>query len=272
MLVAAQELGIRDVFRANGVAGVFALAFGTKIIPQVRFVVGPGSPPVAAAQILVQKYGMATQMVLGPTESVVLADETAVPRLVAADLLNEAEHGPDSPAVLVSWVPELVESVRTELSGLLAALPERRKEYAETSLEQFGGAVIVEDQDEALEFVNEFAAEHLMVACEDAWEVASRVRNAGEILVGNHTPFSAANYAIDSPAALPTNGFAKVTSPVTAKTFLKFTALASLTDEGLRSMSETIRRMADHEGFPAHRRASEARLRSATVTGWWAEE
>jgi histidinol dehydrogenase len=267
VLVVARELGLKNVFRANGVAGVAALAFGTETIPKTRLVVGPGSPPVSAAQVYAQRYGIVTQMVLGPSESLIVADGSADPRVVAADLLNEAEHGPDSASLLVTWVPELAESVRNELAGLLANLPDWRRKYAESSLNRYGGSVIARDLEEALEFVDEFAAEHLMVACDGAWEVASRVRNAGEILVGGHTPFSAANYAIGSPAALPTNGFAQISSPVTVKSFLKFSSLASLSDEGLGSVRQTIQRLADHEGFPAHRQSMEVRLRDAAVAG-----
>ena len=261
VLVVADELGLRGkVFRANGVAGVAALAFGTETIPKVRLVVGPGSPPVSAAQVLVQRYGTVTQMVLGPSESLILADGTADPRTVAADLLNEAEHGPDSSSTLVTWSRELVEGVRRELPRLLQNLPEWRREFASSSLTERGGAVIVGDLEAALAFADELAPEHMIVACEDSWGVAERVRNAGEILIGHHTPVSAANFATGSPAALPTNGFAKVSSPVTVKTFLKFSSLASLTSDGLRSVRRTVEELADHEGFPAHRQAVEVHL------------
>ena len=268
VLVVADELGLRgNVYRANGVAGVAALAFGTETFPKVRLVVGPGSPPVSAAQVLVQRYGVVTQMVLGPSESLILADGSADPRVLAADLLNEAEHGPDSASVLVTWSRELVDAVQEELSPLLENLPEWRRDFARSSITERGGAVIVEDLEEALAFTDEFAPEHMMVACEDSWEVAERVKNAGEIIVGHQTPISAANFATGSPAALPTNGFAKVSSPVTVKTFLKFSSLASLSGEGLVSMRETIRELADHEGFPAHRQSMEVRLRGAAVAG-----
>ena len=267
VLVVAEELGLRDnVFRANGVAGVAALAFGTETIPKVRLVVGPGSPPVSAAQVLVQRYGVVTQMVLGPSESLILADGTADPRAAAADLLNEAEHGPDSASVLVTWSQELVDAVQREIPSLLENLPEWRRDFAKSSITERGGAVIVKDLEEALAFTDEFAPEHMLVMCEDSWDVAERVGNAGEILVGHHTPISAANFATGSPAALPTSGFAKVSSPVTVKTFLKFSSLASLSDEGLRRVRETIRELADHEGFPAHRQSMEIHLQSGSIT------
>jgi histidinol dehydrogenase len=266
VLIVADELGLRGkVFRTNGVAGVAALAFGTETIPKVRLVVGPGSPPVSAAQVLVQRYGVVTQMVLGPSESLILADNSADPRLIAADLLNEAEHGPDSSSVLVTWSRELVKAVQEELPALLDNLPEWRREFARSSITERGGAVIVEDLEEALAFTDEFAPEHMIVACEDSWGVAERVKNAGEILVGHDTPVSAANFATGSPAALPTNGFAKISSPVTVKSFLKFCSLASLSAEGLRRVQDTVTELADHEGFPAHRQSLEVRLRGAAL-------
>ena len=267
VLVVADELGLRgNVYRANGVAGVAALAFGTETIPKVRLVVGPGSPPVSAAQVLVQRYGVVTQMVLGPSESLILADGSADPRILAADLLNEAEHGPDSASVLVTCSRELVDAVQEELPPLLENLPEWRRDFAKSSITERGGAVIVEDLEEALAFADEFAPEHMVVACEDSWGVAERVNNAGEILVGHRTPLSAANFATGSLAALPTNGFAKVSSPVTVKTFLKFSSLASLSDGTLCNMRETIGELADHEGFPAHRQSMEVRLPDAALT------
>jgi histidinol dehydrogenase len=149
----------------------------------------------------------------------------------------------------------------------LENLPEWRRDFAKSSITERGGAVIVEDLEEALAFADEFAPEHMMVSCEDSWGVAEHVNNAGEILVGHRTPLSAANFATGSPAALPTNGFAKVSSPVTVKTFLKFSSLASLSDGTLWSMRETIGELSDHEGFPAHRQSMEVRLRDAALTG-----
>jgi histidinol dehydrogenase len=261
VLVVCRKLGIDSVFRVNGPAGVAALGFGTESIPQVRKIVGPGSPPVACAQVEMQRYGVATMMILGPTESLVIADDSADPEYLAADLLNEAEHGTDSSVVLVTTSTQLRAQVDRHLHAQIAALPTARAEAARAALGVNGGCVIVADLVEAAEVANRWAPEHLQVVVESGVETAmlDRLVNAGEILVGQDTLFSAGNYVIGCPASLPTGGFAHVSSGVTAEAFLKRTAVARADATSRRRMTPTIVTMSNHEGFSAHANAATIR-------------
>jgi histidinol dehydrogenase len=254
VLVVCRKLGIADVFRVNGPAGIAALGFGTESIQQVRKIVGPGSPAVTIAQVEMQRHGVTSMMLLGPTESLVIADDTADSSRLAADLLIEAEHGTDSSVVLLATSTPLAEATDLELTRQLESLPDARAEAARASLGPNGGCVIVESLDQAIEVANEFAPEHLQVAVADAAvdNVVDRLLNAGEILIGQHTPFSAANFVIGCPASLPTSGFAHVSSGITANTFLKRTAVARADERALARMTPSVLALADHEGFPAH--------------------
>ncbi|HEX2786166.1 MAG TPA: histidinol dehydrogenase, partial [Ilumatobacteraceae bacterium] len=258
VLVVCSKLGIDNVFRVNGPAGVAALGFGTESIPQVRKIVGPGSPPVTCAQVEMQRYGVATMMILGPTESLVIADRSADPRYLAADLLNEAEHGTDSAVVLVTTSTELLADVDLELQRQLAMLPPVRADAARAALGVNGGCVIVADLGEAADVANRWAPEHLQVAVDAAAEaqLVDRLVNVGEILVGQNTLFSAANFVIGCPASLPTGGFAHVSSGITADAFLKRTAVARADEHALARMTPTIVAMSEHEGFVAHANAA----------------
>jgi histidinol dehydrogenase len=254
VLVVCRKLGILDVFRVNGPAGIAALGFGTNTIPRVRKIVGPGSPAVTIAQVEMQRHGVATMMLLGPTESLVIADDSADPTLLAADLLIEAEHGTDSTVVLLTDSSSLADAVDAELERQVAGLTEVRATAARASLGPNGGCVLVDSLDVAVAIANEFAPEHLQVAVADAFvdEVVNGLINAGEILIGQYTPFSAANFVIGCPASLPTSGFAHVSSGITADTFLKRTAIARADAAALARMTPSVLALADHEGFPAH--------------------
>jgi len=254
VLVVAEELGLESVYRVNGPAGIAAAAFGTASIPRVSRVVGPGSPAVAAAQIAVQAHGCSTVMLFGPSESVIVADDSADPRLLAADLLNEAEHGPDSASLLVTHSDQLVERVSAEVERQLDLLPEWRRGFAESSISQLGGAFLVEDLDEAAAFVNEYAPEHLQLATRNPQALLSKIEHAGEVLLGD-TPFAAANFVLGVPATLPTGGFARVSSGVTARTFLKTSSVGRSSREALERLAPAIIALAEHEGFPAHANA-----------------
>ena len=259
VLCAADQLGIKKIFRANGPAGVAALAFGTESIPKVRKVLGPGSPPVQAAQIACQQYGCHTQMLLGPSESLILADDSADPRLLAADLLNEAEHGPDSASLLVTDSEALVEATQIEIASQIAALPEPRRAYAHAALGENGGAIIVADLTEAALVTNWYAPEHMQIVARDEEAVLAMIDHAGEVLLGQQTPISLANYVIGVPAALPTGAFARVTGGVTAETFLKKVSIAKADAGALERLSPAALALAEHEGFPAHAAALRAR-------------
>jgi histidinol dehydrogenase len=263
VLVVCRKLGITDVFRVNGPAGIAALGFGTETIPKVRKIVGPGSPAVTIAQVEMQRHGVATMMLLGPTESLVIADGSADAVLLAADLLIEAEHGTDSTVVLITDSSTLADAVDAELDRQLAGLAGVRATAARASLGPNGGCILVDSLDVAVAIANEFAPEHLQVAVDDAAidHVVDGLVNAGEILVGQHTPFSAANFVIGCPASLPTSGFAHVSSGITADTFLKRTAVARADAAALARLAPSVLALADHEGFPAHGDALRLRQR-----------
>lgn len=262
VLVVCRKLGIHTIVRGNGPACIAGVGFGTEHLPKVRKIVGPGSPAVTCAQVEMQRHGLVTMMLLGPTESLVIADETADPERLAADLLIEAEHGTDSAVLLVTPSPSLAEAVDAALRRQLADLPAVRAEAARASLGVNGGCVIVRDLAMAVEVANRYAPEHLQVAVDVGVEdaVVDGLVDAGEILVGQHTPFSAANFVIGCPASLPTSGFAKVSSGITVEAFLKRTAVARCDERALARLAPAIVALADHEGFPAHAAALRRRF------------
>jgi len=258
-LAVARELGITEVYRANGPAGIAALTFGTATIPRVRKIVGPGSPAVTAAQVLAQRFGVATQMLCGPSESLIIADETADPWRLALDLLNEAEHGIDSAATLITTSAALVAAVETAVADQLPRLPAVRAAAARAVLGDLGGAILVDSMAEALDVANAYAAEHVQLATTDPERTLAGLRYAGEALLGQNTPIGASSYTIGIPATLPTGGYAQLNGGVTARTFLTSTSIARLSPKALAGLAEPTLALADHEGFPAH--AAAFRLR-----------
>ncbi|HEY2888330.1 MAG TPA: histidinol dehydrogenase [Candidatus Limnocylindrales bacterium] len=258
-LAVAHELGISEVYWANGPAGVAALTFGTATIPRVRKIVGPGSPAVTAAQVLAQRYGVATQMLCGPSESLIIADETADPWRLALDLINEAEHGIDSAATLITTSEALVAAVETAVADQLPRLPSVRADAARAVLGDLGGAILVDSMAEALEVANAYAAEHVQLATANPERTLGELRYAGEALLGQNTPIGASSYTIGIPATLPTGGYSQLNGGVTARTFLTSTSIARLSPEALAGLAEPTLALADHEGFPAH--AAAFRLR-----------
>jgi histidinol dehydrogenase len=262
VLVVCRKLGIHTIVRGNGPACIAGVGFGTEHLPKVRKIVGPGSPAVTCAQVEMQRHGLVTMMLLGPTESLVIADETADPERLAADLLIEAEHGTDSAVLLVTPSPSLAEAVDAALRRQLADLPSVRADAARASLGANGGCVVVRDLTMAVEVANRYAPEHLQVAVDVSVEdaIVDALVDAGEILVGQHTPFSAANFVIGCPASLPTSGFAKVSSGITVEAFLKRTAVARCDERALARLTPAILALADHEGFPAHAAALRRRF------------
>ncbi|MBI4640285.1 MAG: histidinol dehydrogenase [Candidatus Tectomicrobia bacterium] len=259
VLVAAEMLGVKGVYRGAGVAGIAAFAFGTETIPRVYKVVGPGNPYITAAQLYIQLYGVPITLLLGPTECMVLADDSADPERVALDLLTEAEHGKDSASLLVTPSEELAREVGKHLDSFLTKLPDWRREFASAVFSGYGGAVITKTLDEAIAFVNDYAPEHLQVATRAPLELLTKIEHAGEILLGQHTPFSGGNYAIGVPAGLPTGQTAKVNSGITVHTFLKRSSVAYLQERGLRKVKKTIEALGDHEEFYAHALSVRAR-------------
>lgn len=258
-LATAHELGLASVFRANGPAGIAALVFGTASFPRVPKIVGPGSPAVTAAQVLAQRFGVATNMLCGPSESLLLADATADPHRLALDLVNEAEHGADSAALVATDSGELAAALEVAVAAQVAVLPEPRRTYAATVLGDLGGVLLFDTMAQAIDFANEYAAEHMQVATADPEAILGDLRYAGEILLGQDTPIGASSYTIGIPATLPTGGLAKLNGGVTARTFQTTTSIARLAPEALAGLAGPTTTLADHEGFPAHANAFRGR-------------
>jgi histidinol dehydrogenase len=259
VLAVAGRLGIRHVYRCNGPAGVAALALGTERIPKMDVVGGPGSPVIAAVQRAAAAYGATPLTLMGPSEAIILADASADPRLLAADLLTEAEHGADSAATLITTDTAAAEQAVAALPAFLDHLPEPRRAFALQAVRGRGGVFVATDLAEAVDWINTYAPEHVLVATADPWEAVARIRHAGEILIGHATPLSAANYAIGVTHALPTGGAAAAASGITVLAFLKAASIAELTDAGLARVAPAARRIGVYEGFPAHVQAIAAR-------------
>ncbi len=257
ILYAAGLCGITKIFRVGGAQAVAAMAYGTETIPQVYKIFGPGNQYVTAAKMLVNKEGVAIDMPAGPSEVAVYADETANPAFVAADLLSQAEHGIDSQVLLVSTSESLIDAVNVELEKQLAVLP--RAEFAAKALEN-SQAVLVENEVIALEMLNQYAAEHLILSVANAEEVSDKIYNAGSIFLGNYTPESAGDYASGTNHTLPTNGFAKAYSGVSLDSFVKKITIQHISQEGIQTLGNTIIEMAEAESLKAHANAVRVRL------------
>ncbi len=252
ILFAAQLVGIRKIFKIGGVQAIGAMAYGTETVPAVYKIFGPGNQYVTAAKQLVQMDGLAIDMPAGPSEVCVMADDTAVPAFVAADLLSQAEHGPDSQVLLVSTSASLINQVNEELEKQLSALT--RKELAAIALSN-SRAVLMNTIEEAIELVNAYAAEHLIIACDQAEAIAENIVNAGSVFIGNYSPESVGDYASGTNHTLPTNAYARMYSGVSVDSFVKKITFQKLTREGLLSIAGTVEIMAEAEGLSAHARA-----------------
>ncbi len=256
ILYTANLIGISKIFKAGGVQAIAAMAYGTESIPQVYKIFGPGNQYVTCAKQLVQKDGIAIDMPAGPSEVAVYADESAVPSFVAADLLSQAEHGADSQVVLIGSSESVVGSVIDELAVQLNLLP--RKEFAEKALKN-SKAIVIKNEAEAIELLNEYAAEHLILSCANADAVAEKIINAGSIFLGNYSPESVGDYASGTNHTLPTNGYAKAYSGVSVESFVKKITYQKLSEEGLKNISATVISMAEAEGLEAHAEAVRVR-------------
>jgi histidinol dehydrogenase len=253
-LVAARRCGVREIYKTGGAQAIAALAFGTESVPRVHKVIGPGNQYVSAAKRLL--YGtIDVGIPAGPSESIVLCDKNAEPDVAAHDLLIEAEHGPDSAALLVTHVPSLAEQVKERLGGLVATLAEPRKGFCESVFSGFGGIVITTNLDASIDFVNEYAPEHLQVLADNPLDLLPRIKNAGEILFGRYCPITLGNYSLGVNAILPTGGFAHTFSCVSVFDFLKRSSFGYVSQEGFSIIGGPARVLARFEGFPAHARA-----------------
>ena len=259
ILYAAQVAGVSKIFKAGGVQAIGAMAYGTESVPKVYKIFGPGNQYVMAAKQMVALHDVAIDMPAGPSEVEVIADETANPKFVAADLLSQAEHGVDSQVVLVTTSEKLLEEVEYEVQHQLARLP--RWQIAEKSLVN-SKLILVKDMEEAIEITNEYAPEHLIVETKDYMEVAEKVVNAGSVFLGSYTPESAGDYASGTNHTLPTNGYAKAYSGVSLDSFIRKITFQEISREGIQNIGPAIEVMAAHEQLDAHKNAVSVRLNS----------
>lgn len=259
ILMAAKIAGVNRIFKAGGVQAIGAMAYGTESVPKVSKIFGPGNQFVMAAKQQVSLHEVAIDMPAGPSEVAVVADDTANPVFVAADLLSQAEHGVDSQVILITNSEALAERVNEEVDRQLVLLP--RKEIAEKSLE-YSKLIIVKDMDEVLEMTNEYAPEHLILAIKDYTSFADRVVNAGSVFLGNYSCESAGDYASGTNHTLPTSGYAKAYSGVNLDSFCRKITFQELTAEGIRSIGPAVERMAAAEQLDAHKNAMTVRLQS----------
>lgn len=252
ILFAAQVCGVTKIFKVGGIQAIGAMAYGTESIPQVYKIFGPGNQFVTAAKQEVNRQGLAIDMPAGPSELLVVADRTADPQFVAADLLSQAEHGADSQVILVSWEEEILAKVEEELNIQIEDLP--RKEIAAEALLN-SKAFLLESEEEAVSLVNNYAPEHLILAVQDELYFTDNVINAGSVFLGNWTPESAGDYASGTNHTLPTNGFARMYSGVSLDSFVKKVTYQKLTPKGILNLGEAIEHMAEAEQLIAHKRA-----------------
>ncbi|MBL7893291.1 MAG: histidinol dehydrogenase [Bacteroidia bacterium] len=258
ILVAAKLVGISKVYKIGGVQAIAAMAYGTQSISKVFKIFGPGNQYVTCAKQLVNKEGVAIDMPAGPSEVLVLADETCVPAFVAADLLSQAEHGSDSQVLLISDNEKVITDTLAEVQFQLRVLS--RAGIAAKALEN-SRAILVKDKIEAIELVNEYAPEHLILACKDCETLAEKVINAGSVFIGNYSPESAGDYASGTNHTLPTNGFAKSYSGVSLDSFVRKITFQKLSKQGLEAIGKTVELMAASEGLDAHKNAVSIRLK-----------
>ena len=259
ILYAAQVSGVSKIFKAGGVQAIGAMAYGTESIPKVYKIFGPGNQYVMAAKQMVSIHDVAIDMPAGPSEVEVIADETANPAFVAADLLSQAEHGLDSQVVMVTTSEKLLGEVEYEVQHQLSRLP--RWQIAEKSLEN-SKLILVKDMQEAIELTNEYAPEHLIIETKDYMELAEKVVNAGSVFLGSYTPESAGDYASGTNHTLPTNGYAKAYSGVSLDSFIRKITFQEINREGIQNIGPAIEVMAANEQLDAHKNAVSVRLAS----------
>ena len=253
-LFTAEICGVKAVYKVGGAQAIAAMAVGTETIPKMHKVLGPGNSYVSAAKRML--YGtIDVGTPAGPSESIILCDESVDPRIAALDLLIEAEHGPDSTALLVTHSREIANQVKEHLPGLVNDLPEERQRFCQTVLSNYGGIVLTPNLAASLQFVNDFAPEHLEVLVKEPFAVLNKIVNAGEILLGPHTPITLGNFSLGVNAILPTGGFAKTFSCVTVYDFLKRSSIGYVTQTGYDKLKEVARQFAEYEGFPSHANA-----------------
>jgi histidinol dehydrogenase len=250
-------VGVTKIFKIGGVQAIGAMAYGTATVPKVYKIFGPGNQYVTCAKQLVQKDGLAIDMPAGPSEVAVYADETANPAFAAADLLSQAEHGADSQVILVSPSSQIVEAILKAVDQQVAQLPRAvtaRKALANSR------AFLIRDEGQAMDLLNEYAPEHLILACKNPEVLAERVINAGSVFLGHFSPESVGDYASGTNHVLPTNGYARAYSGVSLDSFVKKITFQQLTRAGISQIGRTVELMAEAEGLQAHANAVRVRM------------
>ncbi|MCG8812726.1 histidinol dehydrogenase [Tenacibaculum finnmarkense] len=258
ILYTAQLVGVTKIFKVGGAQAIGAMAYGTETIPSVYKILGPGNQYVTKAKELVQQQGIAIDMPAGPSEVLVIADQTSNAKFVAADLLSQAEHGADSQAVLLTTSTEIAQNILIEVNTQLKELS--RREIAEKALEN-SFVVVLNSSDEMISFSNEYAPEHLIIASENASTYIDKISNAGSVFLGNYSCESAGDYASGTNHTLPTNGYAKNYSGVSLDSFIKKITFQQVTKQGIATIGKAIELMAEAEGLQAHKNAVTLRLK-----------
>lgn len=258
ILFTANLIGIKNIFKVGRSQAIASLTFGTETIPKVDKIFVPGNQYVTSAKQLAQNYGVAIDIPAGPSEVLVIADESSVPDFVAADLLSQAEHGTDSQVILLSNSEKIINEINIEIKKQLTDLP--RKGIAEIAL-QNSKSILLSSIDEAIQFSNIYAPEHLILAVENAENFTDKINNAGSVFLGNYSPESAGDYASGTNHTLPTNGFAKNYSGVSLDSFVKKITFQNITKKGIQNIGKTIELMAEAEELMAHKNAVSVRLK-----------
>jgi histidinol dehydrogenase len=258
ILFAAGLVGIQQIYTIGGAQAIAAMAYGTATVPKVFKIFGPGNQYVTAAKQLIQQQGVAIDMPAGPSEVCIYADETAVPSFVAADLLSQAEHGADSQVLLIASNRNIIDQVQIELEQQLIELP--RQDFATKALGH-SKAIVVSLREDAIQLINAYAPEHLILSVDNALVVAEKIINAGSVFIGNYSPESVGDYASGTNHTLPTNGHAKAYSGVSVDSFVKKITFQQLTETGLKNIAQTVIQMASGEQLEAHAQAVAIRVK-----------
>ncbi|NLV19148.1 MAG: histidinol dehydrogenase [Bacteroidetes bacterium] len=259
VLFTAKLTGIKEIYKAGGAQAIAAMAYGTDTIVAVDKIFGPGNQYVTKAKEIVQAHGTAIDMPAGPSEVLVIADSTADPAFIAADLLSQAEHGPDSQVVFLTNNEELLKRVKEEIKSQLDELP--RKAEAGQSLNN-SLFIVLRDMEECIYFSNKYAPEHLIINTSEPEDLAMKVKNAGSVFIGRYSCESAGDYASGTNHTLPTNGFARSYSGVSTDSFMKKITFQKISSEGLKTIGYAVELMAEAEGLRAHRNAVSIRLKT----------
>jgi histidinol dehydrogenase len=259
ILYAANLCGVTKILKVGGIQAIAGMTFGTTTIPKVYKIFGPGNQYVTVAKQLATQFGVAIDMPAGPSELLVVADDSAVPAFVASDLLSQAEHGADSQVILVATSKTMIEAVEQEVQSQLAVLP--RKEIASKAIAN-SKLIFVENKETALDLINEYGPEHFIVCTEDNDFYVDNIENAGSVFIGNYTPESAGDYASGTNHTLPTNGYAKNYSGVNLDSFMKSMTFQKISESGIQTIGKAIEIMAEKEGLQAHKNAVTLRLKA----------